>query len=174
MMRESPLFVAIARYLFFVINIFVLYLLLRGHNLPGGGFIAGAGTAISFVMLVLALGTRAAEALLPVRPLTMAGLGLLLAAGVGSFPMLFGEGYLKHYHPKFDSGTGLGQIYLGTPVWFDLGVYAIVVGVLLKLIVVLARAKEGYSLVSSVERPSCALSEAEDLEGRRGEEAGNA
>jgi multisubunit Na+/H+ antiporter MnhB subunit len=167
--KESPLFVALSRYLFFVINIFVLYLFLRGHNLPGGGFIAGAGTAISFVMLVLAGGTRLAESLLPVRPLTLAAAGLLIAFWVGFFPLLLGRQFLKHYHPKLDGGEGLGVIYLGTPVWFDLGVYLIVVGVLLKLILLLTRAKEGHFLISREERASCSLPGAHDLEDRRDE-----
>jgi multisubunit Na+/H+ antiporter MnhB subunit len=165
--QESPLFVALSRYLFFVINIFVLYLFLRGHNLPGGGFIAGAGTAISFVMLVLANGSRDTEALLPLRPLTFAGLGLFLALVVGVAPMFSGEEFLKHHHLKLDGGAGLGLIYLGTPLWFDLGVYLIVVGVLLKLILVLVRAKERHFLISKEERASCALPGAHDLEDRR-------
>ncbi len=170
MRPESPLFVAIARLLFLLINIFVLYVFLRGHNLPGGGFIAGAGTAISFVMLVLALGTRETEELLPIRPLTFSAFGLLLSIVVGVLPLFLGEGFLKHYHFKFFASEGLGEIYLGTPVWFDLGIYAIVVGVLLKLILLLARAKEGRSLVSPYEKQGCALPDAEDLEGRKAEE----
>ena len=167
--KESPLFVVLSRHLFFVINVFMFYLLLRGHNLPGGGFIAGAGTAISFVMLVLANGSRATEALLPTPPLTIAALGLLLAVLVGIAPMLAGQPFLKHSHLKWYGTDGLGEIYFGTPLWFDVGVYLIVVGVLLKLILVLVRAKEGRVLISLQDRTSCALPGAHDLEDRRAE-----
>ena len=52
---QSFIFQAIVRLLFFLINVLAIYLLLRGHNLPGGGFIACLATAISLVLLSLAV-----------------------------------------------------------------------------------------------------------------------
>ncbi len=108
-----------------------LYIFMRGHNQPGGGFIAGLITAVALVLQYMAMGQSRAEALLRAdggaRFVRWIGLGLGIAGltGVGAF--VFGQPFLTsaHGHP---SVPWLGDIPLATAALFDLGVYITVVG----------------------------------------------
>lgn len=110
--------------------LFSIFLLLRGHNKPGGGFIGGLVAAAAFSLYALAYSTREARALVRIEPQKIIGLGLLLAIASGVFPMFFGAQFLKgmwrDLHIPF-----LGNVYFGTPVFFDIGVYLVVIGVTL-------------------------------------------
>ena len=102
---DSYIFRAVGSFLFFVINVFAVYLLLRGHNLPGGGFIAGLVTAAGLVLQTMAQGQDRMEALLggaAARRYTRCialGLGIAALTGAGAF--LFGRPFLTsaHAHP---------------------------------------------------------------------------
>lgn len=133
---QSFIFRAVGAMLFFLINIFAVYLLLRGHNLPGGGFIGGLGSALSLIMLSLAFGVERTQGILSADPVRVAGAGLLLAVLTALLPLLVGEAFLHHYHFVLPV---LGTIEVGTPLLFDVGVFLVVVGVTAKLIFVLAR-----------------------------------
>ncbi|MFN4120572.1 monovalent cation/H+ antiporter subunit A [Acidovorax sp.] len=108
-----------------------LYIFMRGHNLPGGGFIAGLVTAVALVLQYVAMGQSRAEALLRAeggrRFVRWIGIGLGIAGltGVGAF--FFGQPFLTsaHGHPHLPV---LGDIPLATAALFDLGVYITVVG----------------------------------------------
>ncbi|HAB18776.1 MAG TPA: MnhB domain-containing protein [Verrucomicrobiota bacterium] len=123
---------------FFVVNVFALYLLLRGHNLPGGGFIAGLATAASLVLLLLAYGVEGKDRVLPVEPLTLAASGVLLAIGSCVAPVLFGHPFLEQFNTYVQVPI-LGEIPLGTPLAFDSGVFLLVVGITTQLVGTLAR-----------------------------------
>ncbi|MDP3248480.1 MAG: monovalent cation/H+ antiporter subunit A [Polaromonas sp.] len=108
-----------------------LYIFMRGHNQPGGGFIAGLITAVALVLQYMAMGQSRAEALLRadggsrfVRWIGM-GLGIAGLTGVGAF--VFGQPFLTsaHGHPHVPL---LGDLPLATAALFDLGVYITVVG----------------------------------------------
>ena len=71
------------RWLFPVIIVLAVYLFLRGHDLPGGGFAAGIALAIAFILQYMAGGTRWVEDRLRILPVRWIGLGLLLAAVTG-------------------------------------------------------------------------------------------
>ena len=118
---------------FVPLNLFALFLFYRGHNLPGGGFIAGLVTALSLLLLVFVLGVHGLRRLLRFNPMTLATAGILLALGVALLPVVLGLPLLHHLH------FHLGPVYAGTPVFFDLGVYCAVVGVALKLILPLMK-----------------------------------
>lgn len=133
---QSYIFRAVGAVLFFLINIFAVYLLLRGHNLPGGGFIGGLGSALSLIMLSLAFGVERTQGILRADPVRVAGAGLLLALLTALLPLLGGDPFLRHYHVVLPV---LGKIEVGTPLLFDVGVFLVVVGVTAKLIFVLAR-----------------------------------
>jgi multicomponent K+:H+ antiporter subunit A len=108
-----------------------LYIFMRGHNMPGGGFIAGLITAVALVLQYMALGQSRAEALMRAgggqRFVRWIGVGLGIAGltGVGAF--LFGRPFLTsaHGHPSLPL---IGELPLATAALFDLGVFITVVG----------------------------------------------
>jgi multicomponent K+:H+ antiporter subunit A len=124
-------------WLFPVIIVFSLYLLLRGHDSPGGGFAAGITMSIGILVQYMARGTRQVELLLSVRPLRWIGLGLLCAAMTGAGAWLFGYPFLTsdfHYVHVW----GVGTVPLATAVLFDLGVFGLVVGATVLILIALA------------------------------------
>lgn len=117
-----------------------LYIFLRGHNLPGGGFIAGLITAISLIIQYLALGQDEAERLLKAksgrRYEQWIGAGLLFAGLTGMAAWAWGRPFLTsaqtHIHPFL-----IGDVHLASAAAFDIGVYVTVVGATMLLISVL-------------------------------------
>ena len=140
--NDSLILRTVATFLFFLINVFAIYLLLRGHNLPGGGFIGGLGSALSFILLCLAIGVERTQKVLRVDPLRIALSGAVVALLTSLLPVFFGEPFLRHFHLDFHAPF-LGHVYLGTPLFFDIGVFLVVIGVSTKLIFVLIRSNSG-------------------------------
>lgn len=179
---RSPVFQAVAAILFFLINIFALYLLWRGHNLPGGGFIAGAGSALSFILLALAYGVPRAQQVLRADPVRIAAVGLALAFATAILPMVLGRPMLTHWNWKLQDLPVIGDLALGTPLLFDIGVFLVVVGVTCKLVFVLARSIDGLGALTATETRRYASAVEEPIEGplvsknggRRGKEADRA
>jgi multisubunit Na+/H+ antiporter MnhB subunit len=104
---------------------------LQGHNLPGGGFIAGVLAAAAGAMHLLAFGLeRAAK----VRWWRISVTGLLVSLMTGTVPLLTGKSFMDHtilhFHLPF-----LGETHLPTATFFDLGVYLIVLGALMTVFV---------------------------------------
>ncbi len=131
-----PLLLAIAtRHLFPLMLLFSLFVLLRGHNAPGGGFVGGLMAAAAFALYLLAFGTAAARTLLRLAPQVVIGLGLLLA-GVSGLPALAdGLPYMTAIWGSAPLPV-LGKF--GTPLVFDVGVYLVVLGVVLLMVFTLA------------------------------------
>ncbi len=148
---SSYIFRSIASFLFFLINVFALYLLLRGHNLPGGGFIGGLVSALSLIMLSLANGVERTQQILRVDPIRLAAIGLLLAFLTALVPVFFGADFLKHYNWKFTDVPVMGSLAVGTPLFFDIGVFLVVVGVTAKMIFILTRSISGLTALQSRE-----------------------
>lgn len=161
---DSFILTTVVSGLFFVINIFALYLFFRGHNAPGGGFIAGLCTAISFMMLGFVQGIERLHRLLRVEPVRLAVAGLLLAAGTGALPLVFGDSFLQHYHPYLKNVPLLGDVYVGTPVFFDLGVYLVVVGITLKIVFPLVKSIHGFRAFLIEEERAYAAADEEPVE----------
>jgi multicomponent Na+:H+ antiporter subunit B len=128
-----------------IVQVFAFYLFFRGHNLPGGGFIAGVASGIGVLLAVLARGKAVAAALFPFDPLRLSAWGLAVAAATGLVGLLLGDAFLTHYHYKSSDFPVLGSLYLGTPLLFDLGVYMVVVGVITKVSFVLLDALDGQA-----------------------------
>ncbi len=120
-------------YLMPVLLLFSLFLLLRGHNEPGGGFAGGLVAAAAFVLLSVASGVSVARRALPVDPRTLIGVGLLtmLASGVIA-PLLYGEPYLTSHWWTIPVGDY--EVAVGTPLLFDIGVYLAVAGTVLLIV----------------------------------------
>jgi multicomponent K+:H+ antiporter subunit A len=117
----------IMRWMFPVSMVVALYLLLRGHNLPGGGFAAGVTMTIGLILQYMAAGTRGTEDRLPIRPLSWMTSGLLLAVATGAGPWLLGHPFLTSHVAHFVVPL-LGEVHLPTAFFFDLGVCFLVVG----------------------------------------------
>lgn len=150
---RSYIFERLARVVFFLVNLVALYLLLRGHNLPGGGFIAGLASAISLILLSLALGVEALPRILRFDPARLAAAGLLLAAVTGAAPLVVGRPFLEHFHTHLHGVPLLGDVHVGTPLLFDTGVYLLVVGITCKMIFVFTQSTQGLrALVAQEER----------------------
>jgi multicomponent K+:H+ antiporter subunit A len=113
--------------LFPVIGAVSVYLLLRGHDLPGGGFVAGVTMAVAFILQYMARGTIWVEARLRVLPVRWMGIGLLLAVSTGAAAWLFGRPFLSSSFSYVDIPL-IGAVPLASALLFDLGVFAVVFG----------------------------------------------
>ncbi len=117
-------------YLMPVLLLFSLFLLLRGHNEPGGGFAGGLVAAAAFVLLSIASGVAVARRALAIDPRTLVGGGLLLMLVSGAVaPLVYGEPYLTAHWWIF--AVGSYDVSVGTPLLFDIGVYLGVAGTIL-------------------------------------------
>ncbi|HBO1938978.1 TPA: monovalent cation/H+ antiporter subunit A [Pseudomonas aeruginosa] len=110
-----------------------VFIFLRGHNLPGGGFIAGLVTAIALVLQYIASGSQWVEQRLPLNYAAMAGAGVLIAGLTGLGSWLFGYPFLTSAFGHFELPL-IGEIELATAMLFDLGVYLTVVGAALLIL----------------------------------------
>ncbi|MCF8161083.1 MAG: monovalent cation/H+ antiporter subunit A [Polaromonas sp.] len=110
------------------------FIFLRGHNLPGGGFIAGLITAIALIVQYLANGVSWTHERLPARthPLIAAGLAIALLTGLASW--LFGRPFLTSTFGHLDWSL-VGEFELASAMAFDLGVYLVVVGATLLILI---------------------------------------
>ena len=124
--------VTATRYLMPMLLLLSAFLLFRGHNLPGGGFIGGLVASATFILHSLAYGVDDTRKLLRVNPLFLIGAGLLTALGSGVAGLLNGRPFMTGLWGSLE-GT-----HVGTPVVFDVGVYLVVIGAVLTIILSLA------------------------------------
>ena len=127
----------IMRAMFPAIALLAVYLLMRGHNLPGGGFVAGLAFATGVILQYMAGGTRWAEERLRIRPLTWIGGGVLLATVTGAGSWIFGHPFLTSHTPHVALPL-LGLVALPSAFLFDLGVFSLVVGATGLILIALA------------------------------------
>jgi multicomponent K+:H+ antiporter subunit A len=123
--------------LFPVIGVAAIYLLLRGHDLPGGGFVAGITMAVAFILQYMARGTIWVEARLHVSPVYWMGVGLLLAGGTGAAAWFFGRPFLTSYFSYAEIPL-IGRIPVASALVFDIGVFALVVGATVLMLIAIA------------------------------------
>jgi multicomponent Na+:H+ antiporter subunit B len=108
-------------------------MMLRGHNLPGGGFVGGLVAASAFVLYALAAGVQRAREVLRVEPQTLLGGGLACAYGAGLLALALGEPFLTGLWLDLHIPL-LGPLHLGSSLLFDLGVMLVVVGTVLLMV----------------------------------------
>jgi multicomponent Na+:H+ antiporter subunit B len=118
--------------------LFAVFLLMRGHNEPGGGFVAGLVVAASFILYSIAFGVDAARRALIVAPATLLGVGPLLALVSGVPGLLAGRPFMTAIW--ITVGSGSTAFHLGTPLVFDIGVFLAVIGAVLTIVFTLAEA----------------------------------
>jgi multisubunit Na+/H+ antiporter MnhB subunit len=114
-----------------LILVFSVYLLFRGHNAPGGGFSAALVAGTGFSLFAITEGPRAVRRALRVDPQVCMAWGLLLAIASGLIAVLSGRPFLTGLWWPVES-TGNGPL-LGSPMVFDTGVFLVVLGAILTL-----------------------------------------
>jgi multicomponent Na+:H+ antiporter subunit A len=145
MPRPSLILDTVTRGAFPPVMVFSLYLLFVGHNAPGGGFVGGLTAGIALVLLFAGGGMERVRELAEVRYETLLGLGLLLASSTGLASLVLGEPFQSSAILRSQAPL-LGEIKLVTVLFFDIGVYLIVVGLVLGLLTILGptRAEDAF------------------------------
>jgi multicomponent Na+:H+ antiporter subunit B len=123
------------RFLLPLLLLFSFFLLYRGHNEPGGGFVGGLVASAAFALYTIAFTVREARQILRVSPRLLIGLGLVIAGASGLFAVAMGLPFMTGMWLPWEL-PALGK--LGTPLLFDIGVYFVVVGVVLMIVFSLA------------------------------------
>lgn len=116
---------------------FSVFLMLGGHNGPGGGFAGGLMAAASFALHMIAYDVQAARNDLRVDPHWLIAIGLALAVVSGLISLGFTKPLMTSLWFSLSLGA-LGKLDLGTPLLFDFGVYLVVCGVTLLIVFSLA------------------------------------
>jgi len=127
----------IARLLLPVSLVVAVHLFLRGHNEPGGGFVAGLIVAITMLTQYIASGALWVESRTRLRPARWISVGLLLAAITGLGAFAFGYPFLTTHTAHLELPL-VGEVHLPSATFFDLGVFAVVVGATLLILTALA------------------------------------
>lgn len=124
------------RFLLPLLLLFSVFLLLRGHHEPGGGFSGGLVATSAFALYAIAYGVAPTRRLLRIHPRTLAALGLLLAIASGLFPSIVEKPFLTAWWGDIPLGDS-ENLHLGSPLFFDAGVYLVVLGAALTMILTL-------------------------------------
>ena len=112
--------------------LFALFLLWRGHNAPGGGFVGGLVVAAAFVLYAIASGIPASRRALLVDPSALLSVGLLIALASGAIAILRGRVFMTAAWTSL--GPQPSAVAIGTPLLFDVGVFLAVIGVVLTIV----------------------------------------
>jgi multicomponent Na+:H+ antiporter subunit B len=123
---RTIIFRTIAPYLTALMVLFSIFVLLRGHNEPGGGFIGGLIAASALAIFGIACGVASVRRAIVFHPMSVAGFGLFIGALAGTLSFFKDQAFMTSqwliFH-LFDA-----EIALSTPLIFDIGVYLVVVG----------------------------------------------
>jgi len=131
--RRSVILEIVTRMVFHTILLWSVYLLLAGHNQPGGGFAAGIMAGLALCLRFLAGRGYELRAALPVMPAALLGTGLFIAAGSAVIPMLLGSAALRTWDTYLTIPL-IGEVPLVTSLLFDIGVYLVVIGLMLDVL----------------------------------------
>ncbi|MBX3372836.1 MAG: Na+/H+ antiporter subunit B [Phycisphaeraceae bacterium] len=126
-----------ARFLLPLLLVFSVVLLLQGHNEPGGGFVGGLVSASAFTLYAVAFGRDAALRAVGINLQVLAGLGVTIAILSGVPALVLSEPFLTGHWATVPI-PGIGDVKIGTPLLFDIGVYCTVWGVALIMVLNLA------------------------------------
>nr|WP_314257670.1 monovalent cation/H+ antiporter subunit A [uncultured Devosia sp.] len=127
----------IMNWMFPVIIVLAAYLFLRGHDQPGGGFAAGIVMSIGFILQYMAGGTRWVEDRLRILPVRWIGAGLLIALLVGLASLFFGYPFMTTAF-QYAEIPWIGRVPMASALIFDLGVFSLVVGATVLILIALA------------------------------------
>jgi multicomponent K+:H+ antiporter subunit A len=127
----------LVRLLLPIAGVLALHLFLRGHNEPGGGFVAGLVMAIAFIAQYMVGGTQWVETRMNLRPPRWIAVGMLLALATGLGSFAFGYPFLTTHTAHFTLPL-IGELHLPSAFFFDMGVFAVVLGATLLLLTAIA------------------------------------
>jgi multicomponent Na+:H+ antiporter subunit B len=130
-MRRSFLLAHLTRLLMPMLALASIFFLVRGHDLPGGGFIGGLLLATAFLLEGLSEGAVAARRALRIKPEVLIVSGLLLALLAGVSGLVSKGIFLKALW--WQAPAWMGGLKVGSPFFFDLGVYFVVSGTVLMI-----------------------------------------
>ena len=127
---KSTILSTASRVLMPILIVLSIYVLWRGHNEPGGGFIGGLLAVLAVALFTIAHGAEAALRMLRVDPLSLAGLGLACAVVSGIWGVAVEGAFLKGVWPFYEyvPGKGTQGLPVGSILLFDTGVYLTVLG----------------------------------------------
>jgi multicomponent Na+:H+ antiporter subunit B len=134
---RSPILPVAAKFLLPLILLFSIFLLLRGHDEPGGAFVGGLVGAAAFALHLMAHGASRTRRAFPVQPRSLIVAGLLLASLTAAAPLLAGWPLLATGWREV-AVPGGQTVHVGTPLLFEIGVYLVVLGATLTIFVLLA------------------------------------
>jgi multicomponent Na+:H+ antiporter subunit B len=140
---DSIVLRTVSRLMLPVLLLLSVFMLLRGHNLPGGGFIGGLVASSAIILQMIAFGPAYARNVLQVNYLTLAAVGILTAAAFGLPALILGQPFMTAFWIP-EPIPGIGKI--GTPVLFDVGVFLTVIAVTTKIALLLAEEPELFPL----------------------------
>jgi multicomponent Na+:H+ antiporter subunit B len=120
-----------------VLLLYSAFLLAAGHDEPGGGFVAGLVASAAVALYAIAYDVASARRVIPAEPGTLIGCGLLLALGSGVWSLFLGQPLMTGQWTTVPTPDTTG-LAVGTPLLFDLGVFLLVVGATLLMILSIA------------------------------------
>ncbi|KKB82709.1 monovalent cation/H+ antiporter subunit B [Devosia limi DSM 17137] len=123
---NTVIFRTIAPLIVSIMLVFSVYVCLRGHNEPGGGFIGGLIAASAIAIFGMSSGVERVRAAIRVDPLSIAGFGVFIAGLSGLMSLFTGSPFLTSIWLYLDLGETV--LPLSTPMIFDIGVYLVVFG----------------------------------------------
>lgn len=156
----------IMQWLFPVIIVVAVYLFMRGHDLPGGGFAGGVTMSIAFILQYMAGGTRWVEERLRILPVIWIGVGLAIALLTGLGSWVFGYPFLTTYFQYADIPL-IGRVPLASALLFDLGVFLLVVGSTVLILIPLAHQSVRAPRISRARKKAAAAAAETNGEGAR-------
>ncbi|WP_216829001.1 Na(+)/H(+) antiporter subunit B [Alkalihalobacterium elongatum] len=127
----------ITRIVTFTILAFSVYLFFAGHNNPGGGFIGGLMTASALLLMYLGFDMKSVKKAIPFNFTHMIAVGLLISIFTGLGSIGLGFPFLTQFD-RYVTVPFLGEFHLTTALPFDLGIYLVVVGIALLIILTIA------------------------------------
>ncbi|MCU0495257.1 MAG: Na(+)/H(+) antiporter subunit B [Chloroflexaceae bacterium] len=134
-MFDSLILRTVAKIMLPILLLLSLFMVVRGHNLPGGGFVGGLLVAVGLILQIVAFGPERTRKILPVSYISVAAFGVIFGAVWGLLGLFAGQPYMAAFWIP-QPIPGIGKV--GTPVLFDIGVYFTVVGVITQIALTLA------------------------------------
>jgi len=125
--RFSPLLATGTRTMVPTLALFSVFLLVIGHDVPGGGFAGGLIASLALLLVFLSFGARGLRRALPVEPDIILGMGLAMAVLAGIVGAVFEGTFLTYTYVEW-SAPLIGDVKVSSLLLFDLGVYVLVIG----------------------------------------------